>query len=451
MIVRTSQDAALLSCCPCDMPDCEPPRINCQSISVDACGYILPACEDVPPEELCKLWRKLTVDIHDNTTGTSASGIYTTNTITDKQTVTTREKYSSGSGCGDRIAESQYDITNTHTMTVTATGAAYASWKAISSSNYSIADGCAGTQEQVAISGDVESSPPEAWNNCFYADATVNCETYAGTGPIFTLSESISGGTRDTTITYSLEVDRAMVLSDLDARIAGLEEGEDWPGNDCDSAYLLEQVGECRRPAGARKARYRVGIPDSQRWEAITEEWKEWDNEDPGTRGDEPPKTSFDVAHAAWVDAHAEWVSADPDTRGPEPLEPIKRTVFSCQWDEVFFPTVWDEWKALKDVYDEAVEALEAWEACNAATPGACGDAPEVPEEPDEEPEEQPALIASRSWTYAGEDDYSEFFEIELPEVEGSTRVVNMLVKCFRSSRIGLKPTATGEVWVSDE
>lgn len=79
------------------------------------------------------------------------------------------------------------------------------------------------------------------------------------------------------------------------------------------------------------------------------------------------------------------------------------RTYYEAQWDEVFFPTTGD-----------------------------------------------PVLIASRSWLWGGsmESPWSSWFDLALPTECGEVRVVNLLIKCYKSARLGVKPTAVGEVYV---
>lgn len=172
--------------------------------------------------------------------------------------------------------------------------------------------------------------------------------------------------------------------------------------------------------ATVTKARYRIGIPDTAEY------------------------AGFDDAHDAWEIAHAEWVAADPEERGPEPIEPEERSYYAAQWDEVFFPKKWEEWKALKDAFDAATEAHEEWEA---ADPETRGPEPTIPPDPGEAPTPAPSLIASRSFTYTGGAEFSDWFEIPIPEVEGETRVVNMMAKHYRSTRLGSLPTSSGEIY----
>jgi hypothetical protein len=64
-----------------------------------------------------------------------------------------------------------------------------------------------------------------------------------------------------------------------------------------------------------------------------------------------------------------------------------------------------------------------------------------------------PSLVQSRDWTWGGslEDPWSEWFEISPPSEPGETRVVNMLVKCWKSTRHGVKPTSHGEIYPLEE
>lgn len=126
------------------------------------------------------------------------------------------------------------------------------------------------------------------------------------------------------------------------------------------------------------------------------------------------------------------------------------RSTWEMRWDEVFFPEAYDQWVMDAANHREAVAAHEAWEACEAASPGQCGEEPEIPPDPGPAPA-QPTVVANREWTWGGSMDapWSPWFEIPLPEGRGQTRTVNILVKCYKSTRIGVKPTAHGESYRS--
>jgi len=402
MIVRTSQDATAVNCGCCQPAECEEPRKKCQSldVSITLCGTHV----TVPP--FGDLWDPIS--------------------------------------CGP---ENTYYQTLTDHLVISKTG--MTTYERTITNNWSIADGecdysTTDTYDPEAIipgqgSISTTTTPSQGGNYFFSYVETGSQETGEGT-ITYTLTE---------TYTFSNPIEDTFSWLRTEA-LSQIEDmtWDDSFGADCYSRIIPSDFTNCDEIDPARpnsmdviKARYQIGIPNGDRWNATTDEWIAWDASDHSEP--EPLKTSFDVAHAAWVTAHAAWVSADPETRGPEPIEPTQRSVFECQWDEVFFPAEWEAWKLLYDAYVDAVNAYSAWVAA-----GSVGTPPTVPDDPGAAPTPAPSLVASRSWTYGGTDEFSSWFEIDIPEVVGETRVVNMMVKCFRSSRLGLKPTAHGEVYV---
>ena len=508
MIVTTTQEFALIAdgCCPCDLPVCEAPRKQCQSITAEACGETLPDFEGVTAEQRCIIFKKI------------ESRTYTTFVDTDvpigggqERNGTVNQEYKCAriyafkTESDERIC---YDYTYS---TVLEVGSSTDSFiippeegsSIVSTYNYTISgegtsETWAGTETYIytfPYSGDPDDSGtiPYGYPGCIevsitedftYADF-VFTKTHDPIVTIFTQTvpnpdedpenpdddtiEEEVGRITETlleSVTYSLPVELADLTAEIDA-VKALLGTDDWPGTECQSGteYVygypdpeLDEQGEpippdpeappvepvCTQISSATRARYRMGIPATSRWDAVTAAWTAWDKEDPETRGEEPLKTTFDEAHAEWVIEKAAWDIADPETRGLEPIEPTKRTFFEIQWDEVFFPAAWDAWKALKDDYDLAVAAHEAWEA---ADPETRGPEPTIPEDPGAAPTPAPSLTASRSWSYAGGSDFSAWYEIEIPTIEGETRIVNVLTKCYRSTRLGSLPTAHGEIY----
>ena len=97
--------------------------------------------------------------------------------------------------------------------------------------------------------------------------------------------------------------------------------------------------------------------------------------------------------------------------------EEIPRSVYEVQWDVVSATVAWWAW------YDASMTGTEP-------TPG-------------------PSLVASKEWTWGGsmateDDQFSEWFEMTLPDAGMETRIANGMVKCYRSTRTGVKPTAWG-------
>lgn len=114
----------------------------------------------------------------------------------------------------------------------------------------------------------------------------------------------------------------------------------------------------------------------------------------------------------AWFTEWDAW--HDGGEIGPEPAV---RSVWEMEWDEVFFPKEWDEW-------DQG---------------GRIG----------AEPTPTPSLVAERSWVWDGNpaNRWSDWYVMDAPETEGEKRVVNVMVICWKSTRTGVKPTVSGEVY----
>ena len=474
MDIRTSQDVAIIGCCDCQPEACDTPRKECQSITVAACGYSLPDLSTVPAEDRCKIFRKKESKLvfSESTSGESGgdtitftnNGTRIVNHQSDYITVgegeeATREcttRWFSDSAVEVGVTVNNFEDEEVDDITTTTTFTSSSSIGVpCEGSTTAVSTGIPDDTYETDICGLIEEQTPlESW-------------TYTTLG-IFSTTDTfdIEGGSR--TETYYVSYLEQVTIASLDAEIEvrkTMLDGDDWPDSACSSAveftYGYEDPPEipdpppdppdpvpelaivCEQVSAVTKARYRLGIPAGERWDATTAEWIAWDAADPETRGDEPLETTLDVAHAAWVIAHAEWTAADPDDRGDEPIEPTKRTTYEVQVDEAFFPAEWTEWRALQDAFDAATAAHEIWEA---ADPDERGEEPEIPDEPGAEPS-GPTLTDSRSWIYNGTDEWSEWFEIAVPEEAGETRLVNMLVICYRSASLGQKPTAHGEVY----
>ena len=93
-------------------------------------------------------------------------------------------------------------------------------------------------------------------------------------------------------------------------------------------------------------------------------------------------------------------------------------SVWQQTWDYVQAPADWWSW------FDDSMTGAEP-------TPG-------------------PSLVSSDSWTWGGSmateaDQFSDWKNIPIPTVPGECRAVNMLVTCYASTRLGVKPTAVGD------
>jgi hypothetical protein len=94
-----------------------------------------------------------------------------------------------------------------------------------------------------------------------------------------------------------------------------------------------------------------------------------------------------------------------------------ERTTWEMQWDEGFFPQAWLDWDS----------------------GGRIGSEPT-----------RPTRLTARSWIYGGTDEWSDWFDLPAPDEAGEIRRVNVMIKCWKSTRHGVKPTAFGPVFVFD-
>ena len=415
MIIRTSQDAASVDCCPCDPSACDAPRKECESITLELdCGYSMPYdYPDLTAEELCKRFGTVTyVHLYRVVQVVPLDAGYSNDYDSSETTTVVRGINTAGATCTQRIDSTAW-LKDTSSTTVS--GGATTIHTDYHEESGSTFDSPCGGNYTYTDHLDAGNNSSGDYDICPIIINEAD-STYSKTGFSFLLDSSFevdeyTDVTVIATVTYSNPIDAAFVS----ARFEELLFPDDVNGNSCNSEIVTSST--CPDTIeSATKARYRMGIPSA---------WAD-----------------FTGRHAAWVISHAAWVAADPETRGDEPVEPIERSYFQAQWDEVFFPTDWEAWKELKDAHD-------VWVACGAEDPpreGGCGDEPEAP---GAEPT-APSLVASRSWTYpggGGSAEYSAWFEIPLPETEGETRVVNLLTKCHRNTRLGVKPTSHEEVY----
>lgn len=170
-------------------------------------------------------------------------------------------------------------------------------------------------------------------------------------------------------------------------------------------------------------------------------------------------------AHRLWIIEHAEWVACDalgciPDICGAEPVEPQIFHYYAIQWDVVFFPKKWEEWRVLWLAWKAAVVAHDRWVIDHAAWVTAGSDPETEPEEPAvpddptaDQPEDGPVFINENLfWVWTGGETEAEQYEtdwhtIDAPTTEGESRIVNKQVKCWQSARIGVPPSPVGEIY----
>jgi hypothetical protein len=384
MIIATSQDRDAVDCCGCAYPSCAEPRKECESISVDACGFTLPEHTDVPPEDACQIYRKRTDSFTFASTDVDTSTPPFTSTRTQSGTSTNvRQSYynSETSECAERFFSGSYDFTEHLVVNddgdpvsdQTAVFSTSAGIDEVWTGTFTYTDGLdSGNNDSYAISDEAEVllTVTEDW-------------TYSSPG-IFSISNPTGDETsRTETVTFSEPLTVDHLNEDLDAAIDSLEPETSWPESECESTVSKIEVYDeeeppaliCEKLTGATRARYRYGIPS-------------------GYMG------------SVWV----------------------------MQWDEVFLPDGYDA--TINDPEIEPPDPLpEEWTH------------PQIPD-----PEAPPIeLIASRSWTYGGSEEWSEWFTLAIPEEPGTTVTGNVLVKCYASTRLGVVPTASGETYIIPE
>jgi len=397
VIIATTQDLIEAGACgcPCEVITCPVPREECESVSVDACGFLLPAHEDLPPEHECLLFRKkadtrtLLVDYTESTGGGGTLEIYDSENST-----VTRWKRHDGESCAIGI----FSTVTSDTQTITekdSGGELIVSNTAVESSSSGIGAACSGTYSYTSLPDD-SGDTSGAWDNCPSFDYSPDGSwSYAGYS--YTIATGASGdadGLETRTVTFSEIIDVAALQDDLDRIIALIDPEESWPGTACASEVTIDRTYTepeppedpalvCEQVSGATQARIRVGVPEG-----------------------------FSTVEAP-------------------------RSVFEVQFDLVEFPEGWDA--TIDDPEYEAPDPLP-------------DPPPPVPQIPDPAAP-QPILRDSHSWVWNGnmETPWSEWFVIPLPSGPGEVRRVNTLVKCYNSTRLGTVPTAHGEQAVIEE
>jgi hypothetical protein len=421
MIIRTLQEANLANCCSCRPAACDAPRFETESLTVDACGYELPSHPNVPTGEACIIYKTQTYSLYQTFFQQTYSSGFPGATQSNENDYTTdigvtKEYIYSGHVCTERTVSTSF--TETHDFTGYTEPVNHE--LTVKTSSSSLSSPCSGSRT-------FNEEDPEPYNVCPAAVDTPDEEWTFSSPSTFSLITEDHDDTKpftyqnDTTrsVVYSDPIDSTVLLEELDT----IAFPSSLAGNDTAASYKNVDSEGCEQIASLTKIRYRVGIPETDGY------------------------AGFDAAHEAWITAHGDWESENPETRGPEPREPVERSVYELEWDEVFFPAEWGAWALAKNAFDEATAAHEAWEA---EDPETRGDEPIIPDDPGTEPTVGPSLVSSESWEYDG-DEFSGWFNLAAPEAPGEVRVVNMMVVCWHSNRLGMKPTSTGEICELEE
>lgn len=398
------------SCCDCDLPLCPVPTIDCLPIIFSPCGYSLSSLFSPPNPYIDNLGAQAKIVYTsriDSLTriGSGDTSVYDNvrvYTSINESDTSIRDYYPYIEEDGDVVCSVSVSSSGSTFNVISSFEDGELVQKDTTISNYSldIYGECTGSIENTSedyVSNETSSSTEDVtYCPAIFISPALEWSVSGATVSISDTTESTPPETYSETVTQSIALSNPVTVEYL----TGLLEDAEYPNIDDiefdDTSIYPDTV--CRsfleldpdvdnQPTRVSKLMYRVGTPKGytrKRWE--------------------------------------------------------------LQWDEVFFPKEWEEWKALKDAYDAAVANHEAWKEANPATRGP---EPAVPTEPSSEPDLKPSLVNERSWVWNGSQTkkYSDWFEMPAPSDEGENRIVNMMVICWRSSRIGQKPTTCGEIY----
>jgi len=367
MIITTSQERALVDCCPCSIPECAAPRKECQSVAL--CGYAIPEVTGITDLQRVTRYAKIERTVDDVYTEENYARPYrydpypdlvqqsfwlieTSGTQTTNQSCTLEVTTTAGACDEENTATSYYQESNQKAFSL---GDEYGDGAGdlISETTYfheseKTGGTCTGTQWATGS----EPSSPVAWNECSCVGLSYGGSVYGawslsgttitrtGTTGVDSLPASIWSQEFTQSITFSEPVNtalEALAFDDTDAI----------QGDEC-TPFVTLGGGAVDAIGTVGKSRYRFGVPED-----------------------------FSV-------------------------EGVPRNYYEAQWDEVFFPTTGD-----------------------------------------------PVYLSSHSWLWGGdmEAPWSDWFELPLLEAPGEIRVVNLRIKCYKSTRFGVPPTAIGEVY----
>ncbi len=380
---RTIQQVNDIGCCGCDYPECPPPRMECESITLEMCGLQVPEHPDMLEGECYVYFKVDFIDAREQSgyEATTYLGDPATYYLNQTETNTyTCETYIDEDGdCQLWTTKTRNDFDST-SYTVRDSDSLEVSRLVIdydcSQENPIGGTGsCSGTYTSTATFWDEEeptvtTGPCSEYQPCFVSDrVNAGCLTtfdsdstmsvtddfieFEKVYPYEDAPETMPG--QDTwTIKYWLLTIAAML-----EMLAAKAFPTDVNGNACSAHLYLD--GICDSPSSAQKFRYRFAPPE----EYLA----------PGS------------LHQIW----------------------------EMQWDEVFASREWWAW------FDGGMIGVEP-------TPGPV------------------ALGDPKEWTWDPEgDEWSPWFSVNAPSEEGEIRVVNILSECWKNVRIGSKPTAYGD------
>lgn len=308
------------------LPPHPEPRLDVESIEIPACGFSLPEHEDVPAEDAELLFRTRAVSYTSNQDEDPLPAGTTENSL-DETTATTYERHYDGTAeaCATRVIATAYsnDSVTSYIMPdeVSTTGS-----ESHASSSSSLSSACSGTQTSRSyalgpwFAETYDDTTSDPYNTCPLIDLTPDA-SYSYAGYVFSKSQTVTDAGFTTeqlgTITYTL-----LTPEHLQEDLAALNFPDDANGETPSSAILADPENPDLL-TGARKAAFKVGVPDGYTKPYFKAKW------------------DFVFYPAAWL----AWDEADPETRGPEPT-PAPSLVGSGEWERITSGT-WSDLKAI--------------------------------------------------------------------------------------------------------
>jgi hypothetical protein len=481
------------------MPQCGAPRKECESVAL--CGYAIPLIDGITDLQKVTRYGHIEVSkVRDYDMGNYSMGwrydpfpdvhqvppyLPSVTGTFDSTETCGRDAKTTGGECSEEEVSTYYYGVNNHKEY--STGDEYGVGVGVVSdtthyqqSASSGAGTCAGTEwyEGTGAAG------PFTWNMCrcipiseiggsVIGDLTLSGETLTRTASsgIDSLPDWFWTDNATQTITFSEPVNAALAALAFD-------DADAIHGAAC-SPFVTYGGGAIDAMGTVGKARYRFGVPAGFSTEEAPRSYYEaqWDD------------VFFPEAWDAWHILRLAYLARIDERASLTADYEAALVVYAAAMDQyaidsAAYPGLLAAYDVAMLIYYDAVDAYmvaayvhDDWYWCELYTPGECGPEPIIPEWPTEpvapvepvepiapvpptlpplldnpgtEPTPIPSLIGSRSWLWGGDMGalWSEWFVLPLLTAPGEIRQVNLRIKCYKSTRLGVVPTAIGEVYV---
>lgn len=296
MIIRTIQEANQVICCPCALPECADPRIECESYGFSFDCFFAPY--DWDEADPYKRFLKKTVEY-------TYQNQYTTGGDSYERAEYIKTEYEANyenDPCG------YYDESVTSTVYERNDQPSIPTDTTYNASSSSVRGGaCTGTQTFVDAL-DPSNNYTTSYSSCTPLDLNEN-ETWTRAGYVFTLVEPV--GT-DITLTSVVTYSDELTLEWATDTITAIPFPETPQGSNCESVVSTPEIFPDTVDY-IQKSRYRFGVPEDysteeaprstweMTWDEITASLVWWSWYDGGMIGDEPAGGPTLVASKSWI------------------------------------------------------------------------------------------------------------------------------------------------------